>query len=381
VSATQNSPVLTAAPTSLNFSAGPGATPSPQTINVSAGGAATSWGITTSGGSWLSATPSTTMTPGTITVSANPTGLAQGNYAGTVTISAPGSTGSPVVIPVTFAVTSAALAVAPSSLTFFGATNYNPPSQSISITNAGTGNLAWTAGADSTWIGLSGTSGNAPASLAVSANASSLATGQYSGNVTLSSTGAGNSPVTVPVSLQVGTLLFSDNFNSGSASNWTISPLGFASGWSVVNGTYTYNGGGHTQSWAGSASWTDYTVAVDFQLSSLNDYPGGIRGRLNTTTGASYGVWIYPAERILKLFSIGQWNIDAANQLLAQSSQINIDTNWHNIRLTFKGSQIQIYYDNTLVIQVTDSTYTAGATALDVSNQPIAFDNVTVIGF
>jgi hypothetical protein len=55
--------------------------------------------------------------------------------------------------------------------------------------------------------------------------------------------------------------------------------------------------------------------------------------------------------------------------------------NWHNLRLRFNGSQIQVYYDNTLVMQVTDSTYTQGAVALDVSNRPIAFDNVSVIGF
>lgn len=179
--------------------------------------------------------------------------------------------------------------------------------------------------------------------------------------------------------MQVGSLLFSDDFNSGSASNWTISPLGLASGWSVVNGTYTYNGGGHTQSYAGSSAWTDYTVATGFQLSSLNDYPGGLRGRVNTSTGASYGAWIYPAQRIIKLFRIDHWNIDTSNALLGQSGQIPMDLNWHNVRLVFQGSTIQVYYDNVLVITANDSTYTQGAVALDVSNQPIAFDNVTVI--
>jgi hypothetical protein len=56
-----------------------------------------------------------------------------------------------------------------------------------------------------------------------------------------------------------------------------------------------------------------------------------------------------------------------------------MDTNAHNIRLCFKGSTITVYYDNTLVITTADATYPQGAIALDVSNQPITFDNVTVI--
>jgi hypothetical protein len=204
-------------------------------------------------------------------------------------------------------------------------------------------------------------------------------TGTFNDTITISSNDVTNSPLTVPVTMQVGSLLFSDNFNSLPDTNWTISPLGFASGWSFGNGAYTYNGEGHTQSYAGNPTWTDYTVSADVQLASLNDYPGGLRGRVNTTTGSSYGVWIYPAERTLKLLRIGQWNIDAGFSLLGQASQLSMDTNWHNLRLVFKGTTIQVYYDNALVITATDANYAQGAVALDVSNQPIAFDNVTVI--
>ena len=214
--------------------------------------------------------------------------------------------------------------------------------------------------------------------MTVTPNTTTTGAGAFNDTITVASNGVSNSPLAVPVSMQVGSLLFSDNFGAG-AGNWTISPLGFAAGWSVVNGTYTYNGGGHTQSYAGSSAWSDYTVATDFQLASLNDYPGGLRGRVNTTTGSSYGVWIYPNEKVLKLFRIGQWNIDSDLSVLGQSAPINIDTNSHNLRLVFQGTTIQVYYDNALVITATDASYSQGAVALDVSNQPIAFDNVTVI--
>jgi hypothetical protein len=287
-----------------------------------------------------------------------------------------------VTIPVTFAVKSALLAVQPSSLTFFAESSTNPPGQGLGVTNAGTGTLNWIASADSPWIGLSSTSGTAPGSIMVSPNVSGLATGHYSGSVLINSPDVSNGPLASSVSLQVGTLLFSDDFSSGTAGKWNISPLGNGAGWSVANGTYNYNGQGATESWAGVDSWTDYTVATDFQLSSLKDYPGGLRGRVNTSTGASYGVWIYPHEGILKLYRINQWFIDAGFSLLAQSQQVAFDTtNRHNLRLSFSGSQIQVYYDNALVIQANDSTYAQGAIAFDVSNQPIAFTNVKVIGF
>jgi len=53
------------------------------------------------------------------------------------------------------------------------------------------------------------------------------------------------------------TVLLRVDFADGVADGWTISPLGGAAGWSVVNGVYTYNGGGHTQSYRGDAWWSD----------------------------------------------------------------------------------------------------------------------------
>jgi Viral BACON domain len=381
VASSQTAVTLTAAPSALTFTAAPGAAPSSQTVSVTAGNAATTWGVTTSA-PWLTATASSSFTPGTLTVTANPTGLAQGTYSGTVTLSAPGATGSPLAISVSFGVQTAILSLSPKTLTFFGSTASNPPTQAIALANTGTGTLHWTATADSAWIGLNPVNGTAPASVVISPNTSGLAIGQHSGNVAIASPDVSTSPVKIPISLQVGTSLFFDNFASGTASNWTISPQGNASGWSVINGTYAYGGQGGTQAYAGSTSWTNYTVSTDFQISSLNDWPGGIRGRLNTSTGASYGVWVYPAQQFLILYRIGAWDINAQLTQLGPSASVNIDTpHKHNLRMSFNGSQIEVYYDNALVMQATDSTYAQGAIALDVADQPISFTNVSVIGF
>lgn len=366
-------------PSSIAFAALPGSNPSPQTRNITAGGASTSWAFSVSGGApWLTVSASTTLTPGVLTVSANSTGLQQGTYNATIMLSAPGAANSPISIPVTLAVKTAVMSVAPTSLNFFGASNLNPSPQSFQVSNLGTGVLGWSANATSNWLGLSATSGTAPSSVAVSPNTSTLANNAYSDTITITSGDVTNSPAMISVSTQVGTLLFSDNFGGGAA-NWTVGPLGFASGWSVVNGTYTYNGGGHTQSWAGSSSWTNYTVVTNFQLSSMSDYPGGLRGRVNPTTGACYGAWIYPAEGTVRLFRIDHWSIDTSNALLATANGLVIDTKIHNIRLSFQGSTIKVYYDNVFLMTATDATYAQGAIALDVSNQPTAFSNVSVI--
>jgi uncharacterized protein (TIGR03437 family) len=91
-------PTVTATPTTLNFTYRAGdPNPATQAISVSSGGTATlNFSVTVSpANAWLSATPASGTTPGTVTVSINPTGLAAGNYTGTVTIAGTnGATGT-----------------------------------------------------------------------------------------------------------------------------------------------------------------------------------------------------------------------------------------------------------------------------------------------
>jgi hypothetical protein len=377
IGAVQNQVTIDRTVSGIAFNATPGVSPAAQTIDVTAGGASTTWAATANV-PWLRLSASNSLTPGALTVTPNSSMLAIGTYAGSITLSAPGASNSPLTIPVTLAVKSAALSIGPSNLVFFGAANLNPSAQAVQVANVGTGTLNWTASATNNWLAFSPASGTAPATITVAPSATTTGLGSFTDTITINSPDASNGPVTVPVSLQVGSLLFRDGFSSG-ADNWTSSPLGNSAGWSVVNGAYNYNAGGHTQVYAGDSTWSNYTVAADIQLSSMNDYPGGLRGRVNSSTGASYGVWIYPAEGVLKLFRIGQWNIDADLTLLGQSAQVAMDTKPHNLRLVFQGISIGVYYDNHLAISASDGSYSQGAVALDVSNQPISFDNVTVI--
>ncbi|WP_157178273.1 BACON domain-containing protein [Terriglobus roseus] len=368
---------VTASPASLSFSAAAGATAATQSVAL-ASSSSVSWSASSSA-AWLTATPATgASTPASFNVTANAATLAAGTYSGTVTVTP--SSGNAVTISVAFTVSAVSTAIVqtnPASVYLFSPTGTSPAPVVVAVQNAGTGTMPWSASSNAAWLTPTPASASAPGNLTLTPATSALAAGTTVANVTLSSTNAA-STLTLPVTLHLGSLLFQDNFPVGDT-QWTASPLGLSSGWSISNGSYTYNGGGHTQQYAGSSSWTDYSVSTKITLTNQLNYPGGIRGRVNLATGASYAVWLYPADSKIVLYRTTGWNIDTAGlSTLAQSAALVLDTAPHTVRLQFTGNQIMVYYDAKLVISASDSTLSSGAIALDVSSRPISFSNVTV---
>ncbi len=78
-----------------------------------------------------------------------------------------------------------------------------PPSQAVDISNGGTGTLNWAASTPASWLVVSPSSGTAPSVLTVSANVAALTAGTYTSNITVTASGASNSPQTVGVTLEV----------------------------------------------------------------------------------------------------------------------------------------------------------------------------------
>jgi uncharacterized protein (TIGR03437 family) len=198
---------LTATPTALAFNYAPGAAaPASQTLSITAPSATQVSAAVSSGNSWLSVTPGNGTTPATFAVSVNTAGLTSGTLSGNIQITSSG--GSPLNIPVTLNVTSTVLTVPSTTLTFNATVGGSTPAaQSVSIT--GTSGISFATSVISSgganWLAAT-PSGTVPSSISVSINAaalSGLAAGQYSGTVTVTSSGAGGSPASIPVTLVV----------------------------------------------------------------------------------------------------------------------------------------------------------------------------------
>ena len=203
---------------------GGGANPLPQVVGIASTGTQFLFSVTpstSSGGNWLSASPTgggCCATPAAVTVSVNATTLTAGTYNGQI-IFAEYSAGTPsITVPVT-------LTVASTSTAFFGdvagqATfsmvpgGNAPAAQNIQIQNGGTGNLNWTVTASTadggSWLDLPVKSGTAPSAVTVEISPASLpgggaTAGTFIGQLLFKATG---SSVTVPVSVTVGTSVF-----------------------------------------------------------------------------------------------------------------------------------------------------------------------------
>lgn len=165
------------------------------------------------GGNFLNVTPSSGTTPQTLALSLNATALAQlapGTYTANVSVAASGSGNSPVTYPVTLNITNnVLLSASQSSLNF----NYQigqaqPTSQTVNITSTGAPlTYSVTASSNSAscpnFLAASPTSGTTNGTIAVTVNTTGLVAGTCTGQISIASSGAGNSPLTIPVNLYV----------------------------------------------------------------------------------------------------------------------------------------------------------------------------------
>ena len=86
-----------------------------------------------------------------------------------------------------------------------------PQSNEVSVTNAGSGSLAWTASSDQPWLSLSATSGATPVMLTVTANPATFSAGEvYTATVSIIGDPGGGQPsqtVVLPVHVAIGNVV------------------------------------------------------------------------------------------------------------------------------------------------------------------------------
>jgi uncharacterized protein (TIGR03437 family) len=211
----------TPATTLFNYQVGT-ALPAAQSLSISSStGAPLNYTLaagTASGGNWLGVLPASGATPGILIVSANPVGVPAGSHEGTITVTATDATGaaapnSPLSVPVKFVVSeNPLLNLSQTAITLTSVNGVvSPQTISLASTSATQGlnfNVAFTTTSGGPWLALGPLSGTTPSVINVSAVPGSLAPGNYSGSITITvSNPAGaavaNSPVAIPVSLQV----------------------------------------------------------------------------------------------------------------------------------------------------------------------------------
>jgi streptogramin lyase len=182
-----------------------GPPPSGRTVSVTSSFPITIDSVTTTGGSWFSATFSPPgVTPTSVFVSVNPSGLAPGNYYGTVIVHSLDATNSPQTVGVSLSV-SASLTAVPTDLSFsyvIGSASPNPQKISVASSSPIPITISSSTNKGGDWLSSAPSSGVTPAIINIGINPTGLAPGAYQGTITIRSNLA-NNILTVPVSLLV----------------------------------------------------------------------------------------------------------------------------------------------------------------------------------
>jgi uncharacterized membrane protein len=290
-------PQISFSPERLRFTAVEGSSaPADKTLEIWNSGTGTmNWSLS-DGAAWLTenlTSGSSIGEHGTVAVSVNTTGMSAGNYSADITITAGGASNSPQTVPVSLHISSAAseISFSPESLTFTAGEGGSALANgTLEIWNSGIGTLTWSLSDDAAWLSESPTSGSSTGehdTVAVSVDTTGMSAGDYSANITITATGASNSPQTVPVSLHI----------SSAAPEISCKPesLSFTAGEGGSNKTLEiWNSGIDTLNWtlsddadwlsenatSGSSTSADdktlVTVSVNTAGMSVGDYSANI---------------------------------------------------------------------------------------------------------
>jgi len=157
--------------------------------------------------SWIHLDPTEGDVPGTLTIRLDPADLDPGVYEAPITVigTAVGVADTEVkTIEVTFVVTRPGLNVLPTTIERSTKVGSNESfTETLQVTNSGTGQLTWSAADDKSWLSLGTSSGTGNGSIPVTINSTGLTGGTYHGTITVTSPGAMGSPAHVVVTLNV----------------------------------------------------------------------------------------------------------------------------------------------------------------------------------
>lgn len=324
------------------------ASPAPQNVAVSTdqgtlSGLRADVSYGASGSGWLSVTLSDTMAPATLTLASNIANLTAGTYQANVTLSATDAANTPVNVPVTFEVAPPPpvnIGLSLAAVTFNDtAGTSNPSAQTVAITANGIGTLTglktsidYASGAAG-WLTATLSDTTAPATLTLTAKNGGLNASTYHATVSVTATGAGNSPqlpvtyvVAAPPPVQGVTVVFTANLGKCGSDLAKETAKVIA----AANPTYIFMMGGNATPSAGTVTtlqdymncydpvfgqWKDKTFATlgdhEVDIDSIPpDFGTGMASGADAYFGAAH---VGPPGKNWQSFDIGGWHVVALN--------------------------------------------------------------------
>jgi len=255
------------------FSAVNGAPIAAEAVKFTIADGAVTWAASTNV-SWLGITPTGGPTPGITTLKVDPAAgsLASGQYAGLVTITAPGVETS--TVPVTLNLSKATLKASSASVTLGGAYGREQDQATVSLNLNTLGNAhPWSLSTLPAWLGASSVSGQvsqAGAGTTFSQNLDTLPTGTSVAALTATARVNGDvltTPITVTANRDIHKLLFSE---TGVAFSSTPD-------WSRLSRTVTVSDNfGLASSWSASADQSWLTVSRNGRELTLSANPASL---------------------------------------------------------------------------------------------------------
>lgn len=170
--------------------------------------------------------------------------------------------------------------------------------------------------------------------------------------------------------------VFTDNFESGSAGNWSAT----SGSWSVVQsgGSYVYaqTGSAEARTSAGSSSWTNYSVQSDVKVVNFN-------GTNRTYVCGRYvdGNNYYAAS----LSNSNGGTLEIRKKVSGSTTTLATKTDYpitagtvYTVKLEFSGDNINMYVNNVLQLNAHDNILASGGIGLIAYKTSAQFDNVIV---
>ncbi|UJF35810.1 family 16 glycoside hydrolase [Paenibacillus hexagrammi] len=169
---------------------------------------------------------------------------------------------------------------------------------------------------------------------------------------------------------------FADHFDQLKINdNWNV----IEGPWSIDAGQLTVSKGqGYKAVWSGDQELGDVTVETDLSLSDRSGDAGLLFRTVSATPGADnvQGYYAGITASGTGAVMLGRMN-NSWNELKRASVTMNPNTKYH-LKVHAVGSEIQVYLNDNLVLEQTDTAYARGNVGIRMYNSLPSYDNFTV---